>query len=113
MADIDLLGYGPHTLAASNDYHVKCVGGGPKRRRKLIVGINRTAGTIQPKSKLEGAGSAFSLESQEYTKADGTEASSALSADATIEIDATGKQVVLTTDASFEGSVQFAVEREQ
>ena len=113
MADLDLLGYGPHTLAASNDYYLKCVGGGPKRRRTLTVSVNRTAGAIQFFSKLEGAGADFALEAQEYTPGSGTEASSALSADTTVQIDATGKQIVARTDASFAGSIHCAVEREQ
>ena len=112
MADLVLLGYGPHTLAVSNDYYVACAKGAPGRAKKLIVSINRTAGTIKPMSKVESAGSDVALENQEYTPGSGTEASSALSADTTITIDATGKQIVLRTDGSFAGDVEFDVQRE-
>lgn len=112
MSDIDITGYGPHVLVASNDYRVRCLGGAPGRTKKLVVSVNRTAGTLSFLSKGETADSDVALEAQSYTDATGATAATAVSADKTVTIDATGKQIVVRTDGSFTGDVQFDVQRD-
>ena len=113
MADITLTGYGPHTLAASNDYLCACLGGGAKRTKRLTVAVNRTAGSLSFLSKGENAAAAVALEAQSYTDAALANAATAISADKTVSIDATGRQIVIRTDASFAGDVRFELQRDQ
>lgn len=112
MADVNLTGYGPHTLGASNDYYVKCVGGQPSRNKQLTVGIDISAGNITVLSRQESAGAGQALETQSYKKSDETLAAVAVAADATIRVDATSKEIVLRTAAATNAVVTFSVDVE-
>lgn len=106
----NLLGYGPHTLGASDTYDVKCVGGAPKRNKQLTIGIDISAGNILVHSRKSGSSAAFEVQS--YKKADETLAAAAIAADATVRVDCTGKDIRLVTAALTNAVVDFAVDNE-
>lgn|SRR3990167_5515224 len=100
-----LLGYGPHTIAANDDYDVACVKGRPGRSKRLVIGLNVTAGNFVIKSRATGGDEDFATQS--YTKQDETVAAAAISADATVWVDATGKDIRLTGAGGSAGTLKF------
>lgn len=106
----DLLGYGPHTLGASDNYEVKCINGPQKRNQQLTIGIDISAGNIVVHSRKRGSSAAYEVQS--YKKADETLAAVAIAADATVRVDCTGKDVRLVTAAATVAIVDFNVDTE-
>jgi hypothetical protein len=112
MSDINLSGYGPHVLAAGNDYYLQCVRGNPSKNKQLTIGIDISAGSITVMSRESDIGAGQALETQSYKKSDETLAAAAIAADATVRVDATAKDVVLRTAALTVATVMCHVDTE-
>ena len=92
-----LYGYGPHTVAANDDYDIACVGA-ETRPQLLTIGLHfgTSPASVAITSRAHGGADAFV--SQAYIKPDGTTATAALSGtDTHVQIDCTGKDIRLTT----------------
>lgn len=92
-----LYGYGEHAIATNDDFDIQCIRLDEPRAGLLTVGLtfNGFDGNFTLKSRRRGSSQAF--KAQSYVLQDGTLSSSAISADTTVQVDATGKDIRITS----------------
>src|SRR6266568_7958778 len=106
-----LYGYGPNNVSVNDDYDLQCLNNTRGRREVLLVGFkknNAFDGTITIKSRTRGSAEAFVA--QAYTKQDGSSAVAAIAAaalDSTYVVDATNKDIRLTTAVRTVGDIDI------
>jgi hypothetical protein len=111
----NLIGYGPHTVSANDDYDLLGAQGDEGRDTDVVIGLEGVGGfdgTTQPKSRAQGTSDTF--DEQGYTTAAETVAVAAIAAAAlptSIRVKSTGKEIRLTTAARTVGTLRITIRK--
>lgn len=99
-----LFGYGPFAIITNDDFDLKAVGS-ETRPQLLTLGLEFGTfdGTVTVKTRRQGSSDTFVTQS--YVKPDLTGAATAISANTVVQVDATGKDVRITTAARSTGTL--------
>jgi hypothetical protein len=100
-----LNGYGPHLITTNDDFPLAAVRVDSARPVLLTITLifGTFDGTVTIKSR--GRDSAGTFSTQAYVKPDGSVASAAITADTTVQIDVSGKEIELTTASRTTGTL--------
>jgi hypothetical protein len=105
-----LTGYGPFSITTNDDFDLKALGIDGSKAVLLTIGLKFGTfdGNVTIKSRRRNSSDSFVTQS--YVRPDGSVVSTALAADTVVQVDATGKDIRLTTASSSTGTLTAGID---